>query len=31
MEAKVGVIGVGNIGFGMCCNLLKAGFKVVSL
>ena len=30
MEVKVGVIGVGNIGFGMCCNLLKAGFKVVA-
>jgi putative dehydrogenase len=27
---KVGVIGVGNIGYGMCCNLLKAGFEVVS-
>lgn len=28
MENKVGVIGVGNIGSGICCNLLKAGFKV---
>jgi len=30
MGVKVGVIGVGNIGFGMFCNLLKAGFDVVA-
>ncbi len=30
MGTKVGVIGVGNIGYGMCCNLLKAGFEVVT-
>ena len=29
MGKKVGVIGLGNIGFGMACNLLKAGFQVV--
>ena len=28
MENKVGVIGVGNMGSGICSNLLKAGFKV---
>jgi len=26
----VGIIGLGNIGFGMACNLLKAGFQVVA-
>lgn len=30
MGKKVGVIGLGNIGFGMACNLLKAGFQVVA-
>ena len=29
MKGKVGIIGAGNIGFGMCVNLLKAGFDVV--
>jgi len=28
MESQVGVIGVGNMGFGVASNLLKAGFKV---
>lgn len=28
MEDKVGVLGVGNMGFGIGSNLLKAGFKV---
>jgi len=28
--ARVGVIGTGNIGFGMCCNLLNAGFEVTA-
>jgi putative dehydrogenase len=27
---RVGIIGLGNIGFGMACNLLKAGFEVVA-
>jgi len=27
---RVGIIGLGNIGFGMACNLLKAGFQVVA-
>jgi len=30
MGARVGLIGTGNMGFGMCCNLLKAGFEVVA-
>lgn len=30
MGVKVGVVGVGNIGFGMGVNLLKGGFKVVA-
>ncbi len=30
MGTKVGVIGVGNMGFGMACNLLKAKFEVVA-
>jgi L-threonate 2-dehydrogenase len=30
MGTKVGIIGVGNMGFGMGCNLLKAGFEVVA-
>ena len=29
MKGKVGIIGAGNIGFGMSVNLLKAGFEVV--
>jgi len=29
LEKKIGVIGLGNIGFGMACNLLKARFPVV--
>jgi putative dehydrogenase len=29
MKTKVGVIGAGNIGFGMCLNLLRAGFETV--
>ena len=29
MGTKIGVIGTGNIGFGMCCNLLEAGFELV--
>ena len=28
MEDEIGVIGVGNIGFGISSNLLKSGFKV---
>lgn len=28
MDYKVGVVGVGNMGFGISSNLLKAGFKV---
>ncbi len=28
MKEKVGVIGAGNIGFGICSNLLKAGFEL---
>ena len=27
MKEKVGVIGAGNIGFGICSNLLQAGFE----
>ena len=30
MGKRVGIIGLGNIGFGMACNLLKAGFEVVA-
>ena len=30
MGTKVGIIGVGNMGFGMGCNLLKAKFEVVA-
>jgi len=30
MKAKVGVISVGNIGVGMCGNLLKTGFRGVA-
>jgi 3-hydroxyisobutyrate dehydrogenase-like beta-hydroxyacid dehydrogenase len=30
MRTKVGIIGVGNMGFGMACNLLKAKFEVVA-
>ena len=30
MGKRVGIIGLGNIGFGMACNLLKAGFQVVA-
>jgi 3-hydroxyisobutyrate dehydrogenase-like beta-hydroxyacid dehydrogenase len=30
MAKKVGVVGVGNMGFGMGCNLLKAEFEVVA-
>ena len=30
MGKRVGVIGLGNIGYGMACNLLKAGFEVVA-
>lgn len=29
MATKVGLIGAGNMGFGMSCNLLKAGYQVV--
>lgn len=29
MEGQVGVIGVGNIGFGIASNLIEAGFKVL--
>jgi len=29
MKTKVGVIGAGNIGFGICRNLLRAGFDLV--
>ncbi|MBW1992838.1 MAG: NAD(P)-dependent oxidoreductase [Deltaproteobacteria bacterium] len=28
MENNIGVIGIGNMGFGMSCNLLEAGFNV---
>lgn len=28
MPTKVGVIGAGNMGFGMCLNLMKAGFEL---
>jgi L-threonate 2-dehydrogenase len=30
LEKRVGIIGLGNIGFGMASNLLKAGFQVVA-
>lgn len=30
MSARVGIIGTGNMGFGMSCNLLKAGFEVTA-
>jgi len=30
MAKKVGIVGVGNMGFGMGCNLLKAGYEVVA-
>jgi putative dehydrogenase len=29
VKSRVGVIGAGNIGFGLCRNLLKAGFEVM--
>ncbi len=30
MKARAGLIGLGNIGFGMACNLLRAGFEVTA-
>ena len=30
MKGKAGVIGLGNMGFGMACNLLRAGFEVIA-
>ncbi len=30
MSARVGIIGTGNMGFGMSCNLLKAGFELTA-